>query len=92
MIQAKSGTTSMTLQYAWKGTMAAAKGFGMSAPTGDEQPLTYSEQYWASRALVAETLLAAREVHHMEIHELTLKEEAKRTVRLSAVSVGEFVD
>ncbi|KAJ7662108.1 hypothetical protein DFH06DRAFT_1471691 [Mycena polygramma] len=42
------------------------------------QPRTSSEQYWAARALTAETLLAARLEHHREIRSLSYVEETKR--------------
>lgn len=43
-------------------------------------PTSSSEQYWAARALSAETLLAAREAHHKELKELLHAEELKRAV------------
>ncbi|KAF7342074.1 hypothetical protein MVEN_01794700 [Mycena venus] len=42
------------------------------------QPHTSSEQYWAARALTAETLLAARLEHHRELRSLSYAEETKR--------------
>ncbi|KAJ6481810.1 hypothetical protein C8R45DRAFT_1100222 [Mycena sanguinolenta] len=42
------------------------------------QPRTSSEQYWAARALTAETLLTARLEHHRELRSLSYVEETKR--------------
>jgi len=44
------------------------------------QPLTATEQYWAARALQAETLLAAQEVHQRDIRFLGNEQEMKRQV------------
>lgn len=38
------------------------------------------EQYWAARALTAETLLVARAEHHREMRAMAYSEESKRTV------------
>jgi hypothetical protein len=45
------------------------------------QPRTSAEQYWAARALTAETLLSARLEHHRELRSLSYAEETKRAVR-----------
>ncbi|KAJ7768701.1 hypothetical protein DFH07DRAFT_807681 [Mycena maculata] len=42
------------------------------------QPRTGAEQYWAARALSAETLLAARLEHQRELRSLSYAEEVKR--------------
>ncbi|KAJ7165061.1 hypothetical protein C8R46DRAFT_303740 [Mycena filopes] len=42
------------------------------------QPRSSAEQYWAARALSAETLLAARIEHHRELRSLSYLEETKR--------------
>ncbi|KAJ7905123.1 hypothetical protein B0H13DRAFT_2508843 [Mycena leptocephala] len=42
------------------------------------QPRTSAEQYWAARALTAETLLSARLEHHRELRSLSYAEETKR--------------
>jgi hypothetical protein len=44
------------------------------------QPRTATEQYWAARALTAETLLAAKDTHQLELKETTSAEDAKRKV------------
>jgi hypothetical protein len=44
------------------------------------QPRTQTEQYWAARALTAETLLAAKSAHQLELREATHGEEEKRKV------------
>ena len=45
------------------------------------KPTTTAEQYWAARALTAETLLSARLAHQGELVALSAAEEEKRTVR-----------
>jgi hypothetical protein len=44
------------------------------------QPLTASEQYWATRALKAEALLSAQESHHREVRSLGFSQDVKRYV------------
>ncbi|KAJ7216453.1 hypothetical protein GGX14DRAFT_604793 [Mycena pura] len=44
-------------------------------------PRTSTEQYWAARALSAETLLTAQIGHRRELRSLSRAEEAKRAVR-----------
>lgn len=44
-------------------------------------PRNRVEQYWAARALTAETLLKARTEHHREIRALSYTEDMKRYVR-----------
>ncbi|KAF8178110.1 hypothetical protein K438DRAFT_1978075 [Mycena galopus ATCC 62051] len=48
------------------------------------QPRTSAEQYWAARALTAETLLSARLEHHRELRSLSYVEETKRAVERAA--------
>lgn len=48
----------------------------------DVQPRTSIEQYWAARALKAETSLSARDTHKLEVQHLRDSEETKRSVRL----------
>ena len=43
-------------------------------------PLSPTAQYWAARAISAETLLAVRETHQRELRELLDGEENKRSV------------
>lgn len=43
-------------------------------------PLTKVERYWAARALVAETLLSARDQHQAELADMRRMEEQKREV------------
>ena len=47
------------------------------------KPTTPAEQYWAARALTAETLLSARLAHQGELLALSAAEEEKRGVRAS---------
>jgi hypothetical protein len=46
------------------------------------QPRTTTEQYWAARALSAETLLVARLEHQRELRSLSYAEETKRAVSI----------
>ena len=46
------------------------------------QQMTTSEQYWAARALTAETMLSASAHHQRELRSMTEVEQIKRTVRL----------
>ncbi|KAJ7701922.1 hypothetical protein B0H17DRAFT_1004815 [Mycena rosella] len=48
------------------------------------QPRTNAEQYWAARALSAETLLAARLEHQRELRSFSYDEECKRARELAA--------
>ncbi|KAJ7076451.1 hypothetical protein B0H15DRAFT_955619 [Mycena belliarum] len=48
------------------------------------QPRTGAEQYWAARALTAETLLAARVEHQRELRSLSFEAECKRARELEA--------
>ncbi|KIJ63595.1 hypothetical protein HYDPIDRAFT_113068 [Hydnomerulius pinastri MD-312] len=54
------------------------RGTWFSAPL-TAAPRTQVAQYWAARALVAETLLSARVEHHNELTEMRLAEEERRT-------------
>ncbi|KAF8557501.1 hypothetical protein OG21DRAFT_272621 [Imleria badia] len=53
------------------------KGTWFSAPLA-VAPRTKVEQYWATRALVAETLLSTRDRHQGELEEVRRMEERKR--------------
>lgn len=48
------------------------------------------EQYWAARALTAETLLAARADHYRELRTVAYSEELKRSVSASDHSQDAF--
>lgn len=48
----------------------------------DAQPRTSVEQYWAARALKAETSLSTRDTHQLEVQHVRDSEETKRSVRL----------
>jgi hypothetical protein len=43
-------------------------------------PLTVQEQYWAARALTAETLLTAGKAHYRELQYLSYREKQERLV------------
>ena len=45
------------------------------------QPVTSTEQYWAARALTAETLLSARSAHEEELRTMAKYVDGKRAVR-----------
>ncbi|KAK0469295.1 uncharacterized protein EV420DRAFT_1633714 [Desarmillaria tabescens] len=55
------------------------------APQGDVTPRNRVEQYWAARALTAETLLSARTEHHRELRTLSFGEELKRSRERNAL-------
>ena len=64
-------------------TLAIATGGHNSLRTQrDVQPRTSVEQYWAARALKAETSLSVRDTHQLEVQHIRDSEETKRTVRL----------
>lgn len=44
------------------------------------QPVTSTEQYWAARALTAETLLSVRSAHQEELRVISQYGDEKRTV------------
>ena len=44
------------------------------------EPLTAREQYWATRALKAEALLEAKELHHREVKSINFSQDMKRSV------------
>lgn len=48
-------------------------------PSG-AQPVTQTEQYWAARALTAETLLSVRATHQEELRAIAQHGEEKRAV------------
>ena len=48
----------------------------------DVQPRTSAEQYWAARALKAETVLSTKDSHQLEVQHLRNSEETKKFVRL----------
>ena len=48
----------------------------------DVRPKTGVEQYWAARALRAETALSVRDTHKLDVQHLRDSEETKRSVRL----------
>ncbi|KAK7056858.1 hypothetical protein VNI00_002575 [Paramarasmius palmivorus] len=49
-------------------------------------PKSRNEQYWASRALTAETLLTARTEHQWEMRDLTRYQEERRAIEVAALS------
>jgi hypothetical protein len=51
------------------------------------QPLTAMEQYWATRALKAEALLAAQETHKQEVRNLGHENDMKREVSLTILVI-----
>ena len=67
-------------------TLAIATGAGshydQERTQYDVQPRTGVEQYWAARALKAETSLSTRDTHQLEVQHLRDSEETKRSVRL----------
>lgn len=53
------------------------------SPTFDVQLRTNVEQYWAARALKAESFISARITHEDEMRTLRSSEEFKRSVRIN---------
>ncbi|KAG7088377.1 hypothetical protein E1B28_012378 [Marasmius oreades] len=49
-------------------------------------PRSQTEQYWAARALSAETLLTARTEHHFEMRDLTRYQEERRTSEIAVLT------
>lgn len=49
------------------------------------RPQTHVEQYWAARALTAETVLSAHTSHQRELSEVKHREEARRQREIEAV-------
>lgn len=72
--------TSRTLAIATGGSHDSSRPY-----TLDVQPRASIEQYWAARALKAETSLSARDTHQLEVQHLRNSEETKRSVRLCHV-------
>jgi hypothetical protein len=64
--------------------VAAASPTLLQAPES-LRPHNHAEQYWAVRALKAETLLSARTVHHHELRSLSFSEETKRSVSTNII-------
>jgi len=54
-----------------------------SHPQPQPHPQTAAEQYWAARALKAETLLHAQEIHQKSLKSTLMEQELKRQVRSS---------
>lgn len=53
---------------------------GPARPSGGSYR-SVAEQYWAARALTAETLLSARKEHDQELRTLAYREKLERSVR-----------
>ncbi|KIK61389.1 hypothetical protein GYMLUDRAFT_166441 [Collybiopsis luxurians FD-317 M1] len=49
-------------------------------------PRTRAEQYWAARALTAETLLAARKEHYEDVKSMTFVHETKRVNEIAQLT------
>jgi len=52
------------------------------------RPCSPAEQYWAARALTAETLLAAKTDHQRELKDVAYTEDVKRVVRRMSLHVS----
>ena len=73
---------SRTLAIATGGLNSSRPHHNQELARRDVQPRTGAEQYWAVRALRAETSLSARDTHQLEVRHLRDSEETKRSVRL----------
>jgi hypothetical protein len=60
-------------------TTRFSENFAARAPISTAKAVT-PEQYWATRALTAETLLSAKLAHAIELKQYTSEEEMKRIV------------
>ncbi|KAF8068701.1 hypothetical protein FPV67DRAFT_1086313 [Lyophyllum atratum] len=49
-------------------------------------PTSAAEQYWAARALSAETILSTREVHKRELQDVVRAEEVKRVYEITIIA------
>lgn len=67
-----------------KNTLEYPKTTWYSAPAA-AKPRTSVEQYWAARALVAETVLTTRVQYQKEMTDVRLGKEEKQTVSISIV-------
>ncbi|KAI0786245.1 hypothetical protein C8Q75DRAFT_772918 [Abortiporus biennis] len=56
-----------------------------ATPTVPPASMTSTEQYWASRAWTAETLLTATATYHQELRSMTEAEKAKRAEEIAAL-------
>ncbi|TFK53000.1 hypothetical protein OE88DRAFT_1330090 [Heliocybe sulcata] len=81
---AVTSSTSRTLQYASAAESNNPKSFTPNS-VSFVQPQTEREQYWAARALVAETLLSQESHHHEEIRRVISLEELKRSREISEI-------
>lgn len=66
-------------------TLEYSKATWYSAPA-TVKPRTFVEQYWAARALVAETVLTTRVQHQREMAEVRLGEEEERMASICIAS------
>ncbi|KAG2040712.1 hypothetical protein BDR03DRAFT_948349 [Suillus americanus] len=76
LVGERTSTSINTLEY--------PKTTRYSTPTA-AKPHTFVEQYWAARALVAETVLTTRVQHQKEMAEVRLGMEEKRTNQFAAL-------
>ncbi|KAG1737546.1 uncharacterized protein EDB91DRAFT_482713 [Suillus paluster] len=83
-MQIASASLAVERTSAHNGTLEYAKTTWLSAPAA-AKPRTHVEQYWAARALVAETVLTTRVQHQKEMAEVRLGEEEKRTNQIAAL-------
>ncbi|KAG0703543.1 hypothetical protein DFH29DRAFT_436105 [Suillus ampliporus] len=83
-MQIASGSLAVERTSAHNSTLEYTKTAWFSAPA-TAKPRTFVEQYWAARALVAETVLTTRVQHQREIAEVRLGEEEKRTNQIAAL-------
>ena len=79
----RAGLLPASLSRASSNTLALATATTSSLARQGEARQVYSQtgQYWAARALTAETLLRERASHYNEIRDLAVSAENKRAVR-----------
>ncbi|EPQ51776.1 hypothetical protein GLOTRDRAFT_117780 [Gloeophyllum trabeum ATCC 11539] len=76
-----TSTTSRTFQYAT--TLDSTRKSSAAQSVAFVRPQTEAEQYWAARALVAETLLYTKAAHNEEVRQIITSEEVKRSREIS---------
>lgn len=82
LLLTQAGTTSATLRMALATTRHSSSTPALHAQ-GNTQSIkaaTATEQYWAARALTAETLLSARMAHQREVENVTAEHEFRKAV------------
>ncbi|KAK1223468.1 hypothetical protein PQX77_013657 [Marasmius sp. AFHP31] len=97
LVKAKKSPSPTPTPIAMSRTMATALSISPQSqrkPTNESStsnwslfyPRSRNEQYWAVRALSAETLLSAKVEHHLEIRDLTRDQDERRTNEIATLA------